>query len=93
VIAAYAATWLLGQGQDRLFVIRLTGAADRPVAVPSSTAHIYARTAWSANRSWLLYQGPGRRMWAYQTSSGKIRASSTPCCSYTVMDAFPSTRR
>jgi hypothetical protein len=93
MIAAYAATWPLGQGQDRLFVIRLTGAVGRPVAVPSSTAHIYAATAWSASRSWLFYQGQGRHMWAYQISSGKIRASGTPCCSYTVMAAFPSARR
>ncbi len=93
MIAAYAATWPLGQGQDRLFVIRLTGAVGGPVAVPSSTAHIYAATAWSASRSWLFYQGQGRRMWAYQISSGKIRASGTPCCSYTVMAAFPSARR
>ena len=93
VIAAYAATQPLSQGQDRLYVIRLTGATRRPVAVPSSTAHIYARTAWSADRSWLLYQGPGARMWAYQTNSGKVRASTTPCCSYTVMAAFPSARR
>jgi len=93
VIAAYAATRPLGHRQHRLFVIRLTGATGRPVAVPSSTAHIYPRTAWSADGSWLFYQGPGRRMWAYQISSGKIRASSTPCCSYTVMVAFPSARR
>ena len=90
VIAAYAATRPLGQGQDRLFVIRLTSAAGRPVAVPSSTAHLYATTAWAANRSWLFYQGPGRRMCAYQISSGKTRASGTPCCSYTVMVAFPA---
>jgi hypothetical protein len=32
-------------------------------------------------------------MWAYQISSGKIGASGTPCCSYTVMAAFPSARR
>jgi len=93
VIAAYAAARPLGHGQGRLFVIRLTGATGRPVAVPSSTAHIYPRTAWSADRSWLFYQGPGRHMWAYQISSGKIRASSTPCCSYAVMAAFPSARR
>ena len=82
-----------GHGRLRLFVIRLTGATGQPVAVPSSTGHVYARTAWSADRSWLFYQGPGGRMWAYQASSGKVRASSTPCCSYTVMAAFPSGRR
>ena len=93
VIAAYAATQPLGHGQDRLYVIRLTGATRLPMAVPSSAAHLNPRTAWSADRSWLFYQGPGRRMWAYQASSGKVRASSTPCCSYTVMAAFPSGRR
>jgi len=46
-----------------------------------------------ADRSWLFYQGPGGHMWAYQVSSGKIRASSTPCCSYAVMAAFPSGHR
>jgi hypothetical protein len=93
MIAAYAATRPLGHGQDRLYVMRLTGATGRPLPVPSSAAIVYARTAWSADGSWLFYQGPDRRMWAYQASSGKIRASSTPCCSYTVMAAFPSSRR
>jgi hypothetical protein len=93
MIAAYAATRPLGQGQDRLFVIHLTGAIRRPLPVPSSTARLYARTAWSADGSWLFYQGPRGRMWADQVSSGKIRASSTPCCPYTVMAAFPSGRR
>jgi len=93
VIVAYAATRQPGQRQHRLFVIRLTGATGRPVAVPSSTVRMYPQTAWSADRSWLFYQGPGGHMWAYQVSSGKIRASSTPCCSYAVMAAFPSGRR
>ena len=92
-IAAYAATRPPGQRQYRLFVIRLTGATGRPVAVPSSTGHIYPRTAWSADGSWLFYQGPGRHMWAYQVSTGKTRASSTPCCFYVVMAAFPSGHR
>jgi hypothetical protein len=93
MIAAYAATRPLGQGQDRLFVMRLTGGTRRALAVPSSTARLWARTAWSATGSWLFYQGPRGRMWAEQVSSGKIRASSTPCCPYTVMVAFPSGRR
>jgi hypothetical protein len=91
-IAAYAATRPLGKGRDRLYVMRLAGASG-PVAVPSSAATVYANTAWSADSSWLFYQGPHRRMWAYQVSSRKIRASSTRCCSYTVMAAFPSGRR
>jgi hypothetical protein len=55
MIAAYAATRPLGQGQDRLFVMRLTGVTRRPLAVPSSTARLWARTATG---SWLFYQGP-----------------------------------
>jgi hypothetical protein len=58
--------------------------------VPSSAAYLFARTAWSATGSWLLYQGPGQHLWAYQVTSGKIRASATSCCQYTVMVAAPS---
>ena len=90
LIAVYAAMRPLGKGQDRLFVIRLATATGTPLPVPSSAAILYARTAWTAGGSWLIYQGPGQRMWAYQVSTGKTRASSTPCCSYTVMTAFPS---
>ena len=61
-----------------------------PRAVPSSAAYLFARTAWSARGSWLLYQGPGGHLWAYQVTSGKTGASSTPCCQYTVMVAAPS---
>ena len=93
MIAAYAATRPLGTGQDRLYVMRLTGATGRPVAVPSSAARLNPHMAWSAGRSWLFYQGPRGRMWAYQVTSGHVRGSATPCCSYTVMTAFPSGRR
>jgi hypothetical protein len=93
MIAAYAATRPLGHGHDRLFVMRLTGATGPPLAVPSSAAVLYPRTAWSADGSWLFYQGPRGRLWAYQVSGGKVGASSTPCCPYTVMAAFPSGRR
>jgi hypothetical protein len=93
MIAAYAATRPLGRGQDRLYVMRLTDAAGQPLPVPSSAAVLYARTAWSADGSWLFYQGPRGRLWAFQVSSGRVRASTTPCCLYTVMIAFPSRRR
>ena len=93
MITAYAATRPLGQGHGRLFVIRLTSATRRVVPVPSSAAQLYAGTAWSADGSWLLYQGPGGRMWAYQVSSGRARASRTPCCPYTVMVTFPTGHR
>jgi len=93
MIAGYAATRPLGKGQDRLYVMSLTGATGQPQPVPSSAAILYARTAWSADGTWLFYQGPRGRLWAYQVSSGRVRASTTPCCSYTVMVAFPSGRR
>ena len=90
MIAAYAATLPQGTGHVRLYVLRTTSPPSRPIPVPRSFAFIFARTAWSANGRWLLYQGPGRRLWAYQVTSGKTRASSTPCCQYTVMAAAPS---
>jgi len=95
MIAAYAATLPLsrGRGQDRLFVLRLGGIGGAPRAVPSSTAVLIPRTAWSADGSWLFYQGPGGHLWAYQASSGRVRASGASCCGYTVMAAFPSARR
>jgi hypothetical protein len=92
-IAAYAATQPLGHGRDRLYVMRLAGTAAPPRAVPSSAALLYPRTAWSADGSWLFYQGPGGRLWAYQRGSGQVRATGTPCCGYTVMVAFPSGAR
>jgi len=89
VIAAYAAVRAQAKGQVRLYVMRLSSGGPAR-AVPSSAALLFARTAWSAKGSWLLYQGPGGHLWAYQVTSGKTRASSTPCCQYTVMVAAPS---
>jgi hypothetical protein len=89
MIAAYAAV-SPGSGRVRLYVIPLTSPSARPRAVPSSGALLFARTAWSAQGSWLLYQGPGGHLWAYQVASGQTRASATPCCQYTVMAAVPS---
>jgi hypothetical protein len=90
MIAAYAATRPRGAGQVRLYVMRTAGPSRRAMPVPSSAAGLFARTAWSANDTWLLYQGPGGHLWAYQVASGQTRASSTPCCQYTVMAAMPS---
>jgi hypothetical protein len=84
MIAAYAAT-RPREGRVRLYVIRLS--TGRATAVPSSAANLSARTAWSVNSAWLLYQGPGGHLWAYQVSSGRTRASGTPCCLYTAMVA------
>jgi hypothetical protein len=86
----YAALRPQGQGRVRLYLIPIASSFAQPRAVPSSAAHLFAKTAWSANGSWLLYQGPGGHLWAYQVTSGTIRASSTPCCQYTVMVAAPS---
>ncbi len=90
MVAAYAATRPQGQGRVRLYLMRITSPSGQPRAVPSSAAYLFAKTAWSANGSWLLYQGPGGHLWADQVTSGAIRASSTPCCQYTVMVAAPS---
>jgi hypothetical protein len=85
MIAAYAVTRPQGDGRTRLYVVRLRGARRPVTAVPSSAAFLYARTGWSARGSWLVYQGPGTHLWAYQVTTGKIRSSDTPCCRYTVM--------
>jgi hypothetical protein len=85
MIAAYAAVRPPGQGRTRLYVLPLTGTRRRARAVPSSAAFLYARTGWSVRGSWLLYQGPGQHLWAYQVTTGRVRSSATPCCQYTVM--------
>ncbi|MGH3152477.1 MAG: hypothetical protein ACRDOB_17360 [Streptosporangiaceae bacterium] len=90
MIAAYAAMPAQRAGQTRLYVMRIADPSRRAVPVPSSGAYLFAKTAWSANDTWLLYQGPGEHLWAYQVTSGETRASSTPCCQYTVMVAAPS---
>ena len=90
MIAAYAAIRPQGAGLMRLYVLRIAGPSSQAVPVPSSAAYLFARTAWSADDTWLLYQGPGGHLWAYQVTSGQTRASSTPCCQYTVMAAVPS---
>jgi hypothetical protein len=90
MIAAYAATRPQGQGMVRLYLVPVGSSSGPPKAVPSSDAYLYARTAWSADGSWLFYQGPGGNLWAYQVTSGEVRASSTSCCEYSVMVAAPS---
>ena len=46
--------------------------------------------AWTPDGSWLLYQGPGGHLWAYQPASGKVRTSRAPCCQYIGMLTFPT---
>ena len=90
MIAAYAAARPQGEGRVRLYLMPITRPSGRPKVVPSSGAYLFARTACSTKGSWLLYQGPGGHLWAYQVNSGKTRASILPCCQYTVMAAAPS---
>jgi hypothetical protein len=90
MIAAYAARGPQGLGQTRLYLLRLAGSRPRAAAVPSSDAFLFARTGWSASGSWLLYQGPGTHLWAYQVTTGRTGSTRTPCCQYTVMDTFNS---
>ena len=88
LVAAEAAT--LPSGNVRLFILRLTGSHRTPTAVPSSTSFLFARTAWSPDGSWLLYQGPKGNLWAYEATTGTVETSSAPCCQYTVMVALPN---
>ena len=90
LIAAYALTGSARQGRVRLYVIHLGGSSGRVAAVPKSAALLWRPTAWSASGSWLLYQGPGRHLRAYQVTSGMTRTSSTPCCQYAVLAAAPN---
>ena len=90
MIAAYPAVRPPGQGRVGLYLMSVSSPAGTARAVPSSAAYLFARTAWSAKGSWLLYQGPGGHLWAYQVTSGATRASGTACCQYTVMVASPS---
>jgi hypothetical protein len=85
VMAAEALIPPAGQGITREFVLQLSG-VDRPAtAVPSSAAFLLSVTAWSADSSWLFYQGPGQQMWAYQLATGDVRSSRTLCCQYAAM--------
>jgi hypothetical protein len=89
MIAAYAAVPAPRRSRFRLYLVRLAGPYVRAAAVPSS-APVMAQTAWSVEGSWLLYQGPGGHLSAYQLASGKIRTSSTPCCQFEVMVTGPN---
>lgn len=73
------------QGIVRVFILHLAGQDTHATAVPSSTAFLLSVTAWSADSSWLFYQGPGEHMWAYQVTTGQTRSSRIACCQYAVM--------
>lgn len=89
MIAAYAKLPPLRQGGVRLYVLRLTGPRHQVQAVPSSAQGLLGATmTWTPDGSWLLYQGTGEHLWAYQPATGKARTSRTPCCQYIAMTAF-----
>lgn len=78
------------QGTARVFILHLTGRDTQVTAVPSSAAFLLSVTAWSPDSSWLFYQGPGQKMWAYQVTTGQARSSTTTCCQYAVMATISS---
>jgi len=80
------------QGIARVFILHLAGPHTEATAVPSSAAFLLSVTAWSPDSSWLFYQGPGQRMWAYQVTTGQARSSTTTCCQYAVMATIKSPR-
>jgi hypothetical protein len=90
MIAAYAAVGSAGSGQVRLYVLSTRNGAAPARLVPSSGAFLFARTAWTVRGGWLLYQGPGEHLRAYQPGTGMKQKSTTPCCRYTVMVSVPS---
>jgi hypothetical protein len=89
-IAAEAAVPSADTDRGRLYVLRLAGPRAGMVAVPGSAGFVLTRTAWSVHGGWLFYQGPGSHLWAYQVTTGQVRASTAPCCQYTVMLTVPS---
>jgi len=93
LIAAKAVIPPDGRGIIREFVLHLSGRNRQATAVPSSDAFLLSATAWSVGSSWLFYQGPDERMWAYQVSTSEIRSSRTRCCQYATMATFPSRSR
>jgi hypothetical protein len=92
-VAAEAAIAPARSGAVRFYVVRLGPTPRRPIAAPGSTAHLYAKTAWSPDGAWLMYQGPGGTLRALRVPTGTVRSFNTPCCQYTVMVALASSGR
>lgn len=78
------------RGIARQYILHLTGADRQATAVPSSAAFLLAVAAWSPDSSWLFYQGPGQRLWAYHVPTGQVRSSATTCCQFAVMATIAS---
>jgi hypothetical protein len=90
MIAAESVVRSADDNRGRLYVLRLTGRYGRPVLVPSSAGYLFSKVAWSPGGLWLFYQGPAGKLWGYRVSTGAVRASSVPCCQFTVMAAVPA---
>jgi hypothetical protein len=73
--------------QTRAYVVPLDGSA---ISVAPKSLSRVGRLAWSIHHGWLFYRGPRHRLWAYQPRTGRVRATATPCCQYTVMAAVPN---
>ncbi len=93
MIAAEAAVPSRYDNEGRLYAIPLAGAHRQPRVVPGSAGFVLSKVAWSVRGGWLLFEGPGWHLWAYQPATSEVRASSAPCCQYTVMAALPSATR
>jgi len=87
MVAAEAALPSAHGDRGRLYTLQLDSRHPRPRAVPRSASFVRMRVAWSVRGGWLFFQGPGGYMWAYQPLTGRLWASRTPCCQYTVMAA------
>ena len=89
MLAAQAAIAPAHAGRTRLFVVHL-GRGKLPTAVPLSTAREGADAAWSIRGSWLLYQGPGVLLRAFQPTTGQSRTLGERCCQTAAMVAVRS---
>ncbi len=89
LLAAEAAVAPGAKGEIRVFVLRL-GRRATVTPVPSSTARLYAGTAWSRDGSQLFYQGLGERLHALTVATGAIRAFPLRCCQYSAMVVVPT---
>ena len=87
MVAAEAALPSAHGDRGRLYTLQLDSRHPRPRAVPRSASFVRMRVAWSVRGGWVFFQGPGGDMWAYRPRTGRLRASRTPCCQYTVMAA------
>jgi hypothetical protein len=80
MIAAEAALPEAAAGRGRLYLLRLGADSARAVAVSGGEVPLSAPTAWSRRGSWLLFEGLGGHLLAYQATTGRtvtlpVRAS------------------